>query len=443
MAKRQMSLGVFMMGSGHHIAAWRHPNTPQNGYENIDFYKELAKMSERGKLDMLFISDALSLTEKSHPSEMVRFEPLTLISALSAVTERIGLVATVSTTYNEPFNVARKFASIDHLSKGRAGWNIVTSYYENDAYNFSKSSHPEHDERYAIADEFVEVVKKLWNSWEDDALIRDKEAGVYFQKGKLHTANHVGKYFQVKGPLNASRPIQGHPVLIQAGSSPRGKNFAAKTAEVIFTAQQTLEEAQVFYRDIKETAKRLGRNPDHIKILPGVSPIVGRTEEEARAKYEELQNLIPEDIGLAFLSDYLGGLDLSHYDLDSELPDEIPATNGNQSRRQLIIDLARREKLTIRQLYKKVAGARGHRLIFGSPEQIADQLQEWFNHEAADGFNLLIPYYPTLFEEFIDQVIPVLQQRGLFRKEYEGNHLRDHLGLPRPEFFVPQSLVSQ
>lgn len=434
MSERKMSLGVFLMGAGHHIAAWRHPNTPHNGYENIDFYKQLAKISERGKLDMLFISDALSLTEKSHPSELVRFEPLTLISALSAVTEKIGLVATASTTYSDPYNLARKFASVDHLSKGRAAWNIVTSYYENDALNFSLPAHPEHDERYEIADEFVDVVKKLWNSWEDDALVRDKEAGIYFDKNKLHTTDHVGKYFSVKGPLNASRPIQGHPVLVQAGSSPRGKAFAAKTAEVIFTAQQTLAEAQAFYRDIKQAAKDLGRNPDHIKVLPGVSPIVGRTEEEARQKYEELQELIPEEIGLAFLSDYLGGLDLSQYDLDRELPEEIPPTNGNQSRRELIIELARREKLTIRQLYKRVAGARGHRLIFGSPEQIADQMQEWFDNEAADGFNLLIPYYPTLFEDFIDMVIPVLQERGLFRKEYEGNHLRDHLGLPRPEF---------
>jgi len=434
MSERQMNLGVFLMGSGHHIAAWRHPNTPQDGFENIDFYKELAEISERGKLDMLFISDGLSITEESHPSELIRLEPLTLISHLAGVTEKIGVVATASTTYNEPFNLARKFASIDHISKGRAGWNIVTSYYENDALNFSLPNHPEHDERYAIADEFVEVVKKLWDSWEEDALTRNKEKGIYFDKNKLHIPNHKGKYFNVRGPLNASRPTQGYPVLIQAGSSSRGKAFAAKTAEVIFTAQQTIEEAQHFYHDIKNAAKEYGRDPNHVKVLPGVSPIVGRTREEALEKFEELQDLLPEDIALAFLSDYLGGLDVYQFDLDSELPEVIPVTNGNQSRRQLIIDQARREKLTIRQLAKKVAGARGHRFIFGTPEEIADQMQEWFENEACDGYNLLFPYYPTMFEEFVDQVIPVLQERGLFRKEYTGNTLREHLGLPIPQF---------
>ena len=376
MSKRKMVLGVFFIGSGHHIAAWRHPHTPYDGYENIDFYIDLAKTAEKGKLDMLFISDALSLTEKSHPSELVRFEPTTFISYLAAVTEKIGLVATASTTYNEPFNLARTFASIDHLSKGRAAWNIVTSYYENDALNFGLSRHPEHDERYEIADEFVEVVKKLWNSWERDALPRDKEQGTYFMPEKLHPANHEGKYFKVKGPLNASRPTQGYPVLIQAGSSPRGRKFASKTAEVIFTAQQTLNEAQDFYKDIKQQALTINRSSESIKILPGLSPVVGYTEEEARAKYEELQSLIPEDIALAFLSDYLGGLDLSQYDLDAPLPEDIPVTNGNQSRRELIIDLAKREELTVRQLAKYVAGARGHRLIFDTPEQIADGMQE-------------------------------------------------------------------
>ena len=433
-----MCLGVFFMGSGHHIAAWRHPNTPDDGYENIDFYVNLAKTAEKGKLDMLFISDALSLTEKSHPSELVRFEPTTLISYLAAVTEKIGIVATASTTYNEPFNLARKFASIDHLSKGRAAWNIVTSYYENDALNFGLSRHPKHDERYEIADEFVEVVKKLWNSWENDALPRNKEEGRYFLPEKLHPANHEGKYFKVKGPLNASRPTQGYPVLIQAGSSPRGRKFASKTAEVIFTAQQTLKEAQEFYKDIKRQVLTNNRSSESIKILPGVSPVVGHTEEEARTKYEELQALIPEDVALAFLSDYLGGLDLSQYHLDAALPEDIPVTNGNQSRRQLIIDLAKREGLTIRQLAKYVSGARGHRIIFGSPEQIADQMQEWFDQEAADGYNLLFPYYPTLFEDFVELVIPLLQKRGIFREDYEGTTLREHLGLQVPAFDVPR-----
>lgn len=427
-----MKLGVFMMGAGHHIAAWRHPGSPADAFESIDFYKEAAQTAEKGKLDMLFISDALSLTELSHPSELVRFEPLTLIAALSASTSRIGLAATASTTYNEPFHVARKFASIDHLSKGRAAWNVVTSYYEGEAGNFGLEKHPPHEERYERAGEFVQVVQKLWDSWEKDALIRDKKSGVYFDKTKLHAVHHKGKYYAVRGPLNASSPPQGRPVLIQAGSSAQGVSFAANTAEVIFTAQQTLQEAQAFYRSMKAKVKELGRNPEHVLILPGVSPVIGRSAKEAREKYEVLQQLIAPEVALDFLSDYLGGLDLAAYDLDGPLPDVVPETNGNQSRRKLILDLARREQLTIRELAKRIAGSRGHRMIYGSPEEIADQLQEWFEQGGADGFNLMFPYYPGLLEQFVEQVVPILQHKGLFRTEYSGPHLRDHLGLPQP-----------
>lgn len=433
MAKKQMHLGIFVLGTGHHMAAWRHPDVPVDGAENFDFFRRVAEIAERGKLDMLFLSDGLTFHRLSHPAEQVRFEPLTLLSALAAVTEKIGLAATASTTYNEPFHIARKFSSIDHLSKGRAGWNVVTSYYEEEAKNFSKQKHLEHALRYERAEEFVEVVKGLWDSWEDGALIRDKETGVLLDPEKLHTLNHHGKHFSVKGPLNSSRPPQGQPVLIQAGSSEAGVNLAAKTAEVIFTAQQTLEDAQRFYQKVKEKAVEFGRNPDEIKIMPGVSPIVGRTEAEAKEKYELLQDLIVPAFGLDFLSDYLGGIDLSQYPLDGPLPDDIPETNGNKSRRQLIIDLAQRENLTIRQLYKKVAGSRGHRIIYGTPEQIADQLEEWIDYKGADGFNLMFPYLPGSFEEFTDLVIPVLQERDLFRKEYTGTTLREHLGLSVPE----------
>ena len=428
MTKKQIKLGVFLMGTGHHIASWRHPDAQADASENVEFFKEVAQKAEQGKLDMLFLSDGLSFNELSHPAEQVRFEPLTLLSVLSTVTKNIGLTGTASTTYNEPFHIARKFSSLDHLSKGRAAWNIVTSYYEAEASNFNKDEHLDHSLRYERADEFVEVVKGLWDSYEDDALVRNKETGEYIKKGKLHTLNHKGEYYSVRGPLNSSRPPQGRPVLVQAGSSESGTTLAAKQADVIFTAQQTLADAQSFYKKLKDKAVAAGRDRDDIKIMPGVSVYVAETEEKARAKYEELQQLITPEIGLDFLEDYLG-YDLSGYDLDGPLPKDIPPTNGNRSRQQLIIELAERENLTIRELYLRIAGSRGHRIIFGSPSQIADQLIEWVDNDAADGFNLMPPYFPGGFTDFIDLVIPELQKRGVFRTEYEGNTLRENLGL--------------
>lgn len=428
MTKKQIKLGVFLMGTGHHIASWRHPDAQADASENVEFFKEVAIKAEQGKLDMLFLSDGLSFNELSHPAEQVRFEPLTLLSVLSTVTKNIGLTGTASTTYNEPFHIARKFSSLDHLSRGRAAWNIVTSYYEAEASNFNQDKHLDHSLRYERADEFVEVVKGLWDSYEDDALARNKETGEYIKKGKLHTLNHKGEYYSVRGPLNSSRPPQGRPVLVQAGSSEAGTTLAAKQADVIFTAQQTLADAQSFYKKLKDKAVAAGRNRDDIKIMPGVSVYVAETEEKARAKYEELQQLITPEIGLDFLEDYLG-YDLSSYDLDGPLPKDIPPTNGNRSRQQLIIELAERENLSIRELYLKIAGSRGHRIIFGSPSQIADQLIEWVENDAADGFNLMPPYFPGGFTDFIDLVIPELQKRGVFRTEYEGNTLRENLGL--------------
>lgn len=433
MMGKQMSLGLFLMGTGHHIASWRHKNVPAGGSEDIRFFQNLASIAERGKFDMLFLSDGLSFNGLSHPAELVRFEPFTLLGYLSAVTTQIGLAATASTTYNEPFHIARKFSSLDHLNDGRTAWNVVTSYYESEAGNFNRDNHLDHSVRYDKAFEFVEVVKGLWDSWEEDALVRNKETGVYFDNEKLHALNHKGNYFSVEGPLNSSRSPQGRPVIIQAGSSDAGTTLAAKTADVIFTAQQTLEEAQAFYAIVKNKAIEYGRLPDQIKIMPGVSPIVGRTEKEAREKYQQLQELIVPEIGLAFLSDYLGGIDFSNYSLDDRLPEYIPETNGNQSRRQLIIDLARREKLTIRQLYQKVAGSRGHRIIFGNPKQIADQLEEWIDKGGADGFNLMMPTFPDALEDFVDLVVPILQERGVFRKDYQGSTLREYLGLSKPE----------
>jgi N-acetyl-S-(2-succino)cysteine monooxygenase len=435
--KGQFKLGAFLMNTGHHVAAWRHPDADADGGLDFTHYKRLAQTAERAKFDMAFLADGVAvrrdhnLESLSRSGQLVHFEPLTLLSALSAVTEHIGLVATASTTYNEPYHIARKFASLDYLSGGRAGWNVVTSASEAEAKNFNRDKHMEHALRYERAREFLQVVTGLWDSWDDDAFIRDKETGLYFEPAKLHVLNHKGKHFSVKGPLNVARPPQGYPVIVQAGASEDGQDFAAQTAEVIFTAQQTLEEAQAFYAGIKGRLAKYGRSPDHLKIMPGVFPVIGHTEKEAKEKYNQLQNLIHPSVGLALLSGNIGGFDLTSYPLDGPLP-ELPETNLNKSRQKLVTDLARRENLTIRQLYQAIAGARGHWTIWGTPEQIADRLEEWFVNDAADGFNLMPPYLPGGLDDFVDLVLPILRQRGLFRTEYEGRTLRENLGLSRP-----------
>jgi alkanesulfonate monooxygenase len=435
--KAQLRLGAFLPATGHHVAAWRHPNARADGGLSFQHYRELAQTAERGKFDMVFLADGLAVRDRDRGNDalsrtaVVHFEPLTLLSALSTVTQRIGLTATVSTTYNEPFHLARKFASLDHLSGGRAGWNLVTSATEAEALNFSREKHMEHTLRYERAKEFVDVVKALWDSWEDDAFLWDKESGVYFHPDKLHIPNHKGEHFSVRGPLNVARPLQGYPVIIQAGSSEDGQHLAAQTAEVIFTAQQTLEEAQAFYAGVKGRLAQFGRSPEHLKIMPGVFPVIGKTEQEARDKYEQLQELIDPQVGLGLLSGLVGGVDLSGYPLDGPLPN-LPETNLHKSRLKLLTDLAQRESLTIRDLYLAIAGARGHRTILGTPEQIADQLEDWFVNGGADGFNIMPPYLPDGLNEFVDLVVPELQRRGLFRTEYEGHTLRENLGLPRP-----------
>ncbi|MFP3123491.1 LLM class flavin-dependent oxidoreductase [Ectobacillus funiculus] len=436
--KRQFRLGAFFMIPGHHVAAWRHPDAKADDVLKFDFYKKLAQTAERGKFDMIFLADGYAVGQNVSPTAIeqtvtVRPEPFTLLSALSSVTERIGLAGTVSTTYNEPFHVARKFASLDYLSNGRAGWNVVTSATKAEALNFSKEEHLLHELRYNRAAEFVDVVTKLWDSWEDDALVIDKTAGVFADQDKVHQVNHKGTWFSVQGPLNIARPPQGHPVVIQAGSSEAGKELAAQTAEVIFTAWQTLEEAQTFYRDVKGRLAKYGRSHDDLKIMPGIFPIVGRTEEEANEKKALLEELIPPAAGVGLLSAMIG-VDLSGYPLDGPLPElpNLDQINGGKSRFQLLKDLAEREGLTIRKLYQQIAGARGHREIKGTPQQIADQLEEWFKNDAADGFNIMPPYLPGGLEDFVDLVVPELQRRGLFRTEYEGHTLRENLGLSRP-----------
>lgn len=437
--KRQMKLGAFLPAPGHHVAAWRHPNARPDGGLNFGYYRDVVQTAERGKFDMVFLSDGVGIRthysdadELSRWGRMVHFEPLTLLSALAVHTTHIGLTATASTTYNEPFHIARKFASLDFLSGGRAGWNVVTSVTDAEARNFNLEHQPEHATRYRRAREFMQVVMGLWDSWEDDAFLYDKVSGRYFDPEKLRILDHVGEFFQVRGPLNVARPPQGYPVIVQAGSSGDGQDFAASLAEVVFTAQQTLEQAQAFYRGMKDQVIAHGRSPEHVKIMPGVFPVVGRTKAEAEDKYATLQSLVDPKVGLGLLSDRLGGIDASQFPLDEPLP-ELPDTQGSKSRQQLVYDQARREGLTVRQLYLAVAGGRGHRMIIGTPQEVADLMQEWFFNGAADGFNVMPPYMPDGLNDFVDMVIPELQRRGLFRNEYEGPTLRDNLGLPRPD----------
>ncbi|MFD9219072.1 LLM class flavin-dependent oxidoreductase [Streptomyces sp. NPDC060064] len=430
---RQFHLNAFLMNAGHHDAAWRHPRTQPDRITDLSYFQELARTAERGRLDSLFLADGVALWGNARYNAVGGFEPLTLLSALAVATEHIGLVATVSTTFNEPFHVARKFASLDHLSGGRAGWNIVTSGNEAEARNFGREEHLEHALRYERAAEFLDVTKKLWDSWRDDATVIDRERGVYTEDGAVRPIEHRGKHFRVDGPLNVQRSPQGHPLLVQAGSSEDGKEFAARYAEAVFTAQQTLADAQTFYKDLKSRLAKYGRTPDQLKILPGICPIIGATEAEALALEDELTGLQVPEYGLQQLSGMLG-TDLSGLPLDGPLP-ELPEEqdiNGNKSRFTLVADLARREQLTIRQLIARLGGGRGHRVFAGTPEQIADQLEQWFTEGAADGFNIMPPYLPGGLEDFVDQVVPLLQARGLFRTEYSGRTLRDHYGLERP-----------
>ncbi|RWI11512.1 LLM class flavin-dependent oxidoreductase [Mesorhizobium sp.] len=432
---RQIKLGAFLPGGGQHIAAWRHPGSPADGATSFEFHKQLAQTAERGLFDAYFLADNLSVGlggREGGNAKIAGFEPVTLFAALAPLTTHLGFIATASTTYEEPYTLARKFASLDLLSNGRAGWNVVTSAGDDTARNFNRDKQPAHADRYARAHEHVEAVKALWDSWEDDAFIRDKQTGRFYDTDKVHDIAYKGAHFSVKGPLNVPRPVQGHPVVVQAGQSEDGRRLAAVSAEVIFTAHQNLASAQEFYRDIKARVNTAGRNPDHVLIMPGVAPFVGRAEEEARAKYQQLNDLILPEDGVAFLNGLAGGtLDLRGYPLDGPLPlsDE---TEGMKSRQALIRQIADEHGFTIRQLYQWVATARGHYTVVGSADQVADELEEWFGNEAADGFNILPPWLPGALDDFVDLVIPELQRRGLFRTAYEGQTLRENLGLPRP-----------
>ncbi len=434
--KRQLHLGAFLQGVGHHLAAWRHPDVNPAGAVRLDHFKNLARIAEAGKFDAIFFADNVGLPD-APPATQTKaalpyyFEPLLLLSALAGVTERIGLVATVSTTYLPPYHLARKFASLDQISEGRSGWNLVTSGSDFEARNFGLDQQLTHASRYERAHEYVAVVKGLWDSWEDAPYLFDKAGGRFYDPAKLHRLSHQGLHYSVQGALQTERPVQGYPVLIQAGSSDDGQDLAAATAEVVFTAQQTVEDARAFYSSLKGRLAQHGRGQDALKILPGISPIIGRTEQEAQEKFEQLQSLIDPAVGLGLLSGFLGGFDFSPYPLDGPVP-ELPRTQGWQSRQDLFTSLSRRENLTVRQLYERIASARGHLTVVGTPKSIADQMEHWFNTGAADGFNVLAPTLPHGLTEFVEGVIPELQRRGLFRTEYTGRTLRDHLGLARP-----------
>ncbi|GLX66571.1 LLM class flavin-dependent oxidoreductase [Paenibacillus glycanilyticus] len=432
MTKRQMKLGAFIMLPGHHVASWRHPHSGADRTFDLAYLTEIAKTAERAKFDMVFFADGFGSNLNEHSSSALKLDPVILISALAAVTNNIGLAATLTTTYNEPFHVARKFGSINHLSNGRAAWNVVTSANDKESFLFGKDKHLEHASRYERAEEFVELVQKLWQSIDADALVIDKEQGRFLDVNKVHPVEHEGKWFKVNGALDNPSNPHGNPVIVQAGSSEPGKELAAQTAEVIFTAWQTLEEAQAFYRDVKGRLARYGRDKEDLKIMPGVFITVAKTEEEALAKQKELNSYILPEVGLAYLTGFTN-IDLSGYDVEEPLPDisSIEDKTNPRIRYNIIREIAKRENLTsIRAVYERIAGARGHREIVGTPSQIADQLEEWFLNEGADGFNIMSPYFPGGFEDIIELVIPELQRRGLFRTDYESSTLRGNLGLP-------------
>ncbi|SEL49631.1 LLM class flavin-dependent oxidoreductase [Paenibacillus sp. OK003] len=431
--QEQLHLGAFIYYTGHHHYGWRRSDSGAEQIFDYKFYRSIAQTAERGKFDMMFLADLLYVMGADQ-SAAGMLDPLTLLSALATDTEKLGLTATVSTTYNEPYNVARKFATLDHISEGRAGWNIVTSQLDVEANNYGRTEHPEHGLRYKMAREFVEVATLLWDSWEDHSLIVDRQAGLFADPSKLKEVSYKGQWYSTQGTINVPRSPQGYPVLIQAGSSEPGQDFAANYGEVIFTAQQSLNAAKEFYNNVKSKLALYGREQGSMKIMPGLSPILGKTEQEAQRKYQELQELIPPAAAVGMLSGMLK-FDLSEYPVEGQLPDipdPVEASNGMKSRVQLIMDMARKDKLSILELGRRLIGARGHMQFVGTYEQLADLMQQWFEEYGCDGFNIMPPVLPGDLNEFVDHVVPILQVRGLFRTDYTGSTLRDHLGLDRP-----------
>jgi len=433
-AEKQLRLGAFMRPVSIHTGSWRYPNAFPDANFNFAHLRRFAETLERGCFDAFFMADHLAVLnmpiealQRSHT--VTSFEPFTLLSALAGATKHIGLIATGSTTFDAPYHVARRFASLDHISAGRAGWNIVTTSNPDAALNFGLEAHMEHGERYARAREFYEVVTGLWDSFADDAFVCDVERGLYFDPAKMHVLNHKGKYYSVRGPLNIARPVQGWPVIVQAGASEAGRQLAAETAEVVFAAGSNLANAQRFYADVKGRMRKIGRDPEHLKVLPGALVVVGDTISQAQAKRARLDGLVNYANAIASLSIALGH-DASGFDPDGPLP-EIPESNASKSGRERVIELARRENLTVRELAQRLGGYGGLAFV-GTPQSIADGMHEWLLTEGCDGFNVMFPYLPEGLDDFVARVVPELQRRGIFRSRYEGATLRENLGLPRP-----------
>jgi FMN-dependent oxidoreductase (nitrilotriacetate monooxygenase family) len=433
--RKTISLGLSMRYLGYHAAGWRHPEADPGGASDFAHFLEVARLAEAAKFDMVFLADGIGIRAKDEPAgslcrsaQNAELEPLTLLAALAPMTSRIGLVATASTTYNEPFHIARKYASIDRISGGRAGWNIVTSWSDAEAQNFNRDKHLDYGTRYERAAEFVEVVKGLWDSWDGDAFVHDKESGVFFDPDRLHVLGHQGKHFKVKGPLSVQRSPQARPVLVQAGASDAGMEIAAANAEVVYAVPHDIDTGRAYYSDLKARVVRHGRPADALKIMPGITPFIGSTESEAREKYDLLNALVAPELGLSYLYGQMG--DLSAFPLDGPVPE--PNDPQVRSIAKNLLSLARRDNLSIRQLYTTIAAGFGSRILVGTAEQIVDEMEAWVDAEAADGFNICPPLLPLGLQDFATMVAPELQRRGLFRQDYTGRTLREHLGVPLP-----------
>ena len=441
--KRQLHLNLFIHSRGHHEASWRHPLASPLPLTDIRYYQDLAQRAEAGLFDSIFLADQLALGDDASQAARSWLEPVTVLAAIAAVTSRIGLIATASTTYTEPFNLARQFGSLDHISNGRVGWNIVTSWLATAARNFGGSGQVSHTDRYAQGEEFMTVVKALWDSWAEDAVVDDRAGGLYAKPDRIRPINHKGEHYQVAGPLNLPRTPQGRPVLVQAGSSDVGRRFAARHAEAVFTAHMEKSTAQAFYADLKSLVAAEGRNPEQVLILPGLSPMIAATEAEAERMSRETNELSDPEVGRKRLSGRFGGHDFSHLPLDRPLtPEDFPdpgTVQAARSRTEVILGLVQREKPTLRQLLANLAGARGHFTFAGTPEQVADIIEDWFTDGAADGFNIMPPILPAMLDVFSAEVIPILQKRGLFRTAYEGKTLRQHYGLSWPKSDFPDA----
>lgn len=435
--KKQMKLGLSMRYLGYHLGSWRHPEVQSGGSSQFECFLDVVKTAEKAKFDMVFLADGIGIRSDDYPKgslarsrQNVELEPLTLLSALAAVTKNIGLVATASTTYNEPYHIARKYGSLDQISGGRAGWNVVTSWSDQEAWNFNRSEHLDYDTRYERAEEFVDVVTGLWDSWDKDAFVHDKESGVFYDEKKLHVLNYKGKHFSVRGPLSVDRSPQGRPILVQAGTSEVGQRIAAQYCDAVFAAKQNLDDARGYYSSIKSKMNPYGRRPEDLLVMVGLTAIVGRTREEAQEKFKQLESLVDPLVGLSLLYRSFG--DLSDFPLDGPVPEPREGHAGLKSSSLLYYNLAKENNWSIRQLYKKIAMAQEHKTVVGTAQDVADEMEAWVDSSAADGFNVTPTHLPHGINDFVEYVVPELRRRGRFRDEYEGSTLRENLGVPSP-----------